>query len=339
MLALKKTQSGAGYLDLVEGSFPVLEGDEVLVKVWSAGICGSDVLIEKDRHFYKAPVTLGHEFSGVIEAVGPDVRTVKVGDRIAADIETRSGWLGVTRNGAFASHMSVPEAQIFVYPETVSLDDICFTEPMVATVHAMEERHTVMSGDFVVVVGPGPMGLLGVQMARFKGAGTIVVIGRKGIDERRLAIAKQVGANHVLYSEDNPEAAIFKLSEGRGADFVLECSATATGFQHGIDCARRSPEGRGGAGKISVISLWGEPITVQPDAISLYQLDLRGSWSWNGPETWRRAVELVQSGSFDFSSVLTGRYALADWRTAFDSFQSCQDCKVFLYPNGADWQS
>jgi len=336
MQALRKTKTGPGNLALEDRPMPTIEDDEVLMKVWSAGICGSDVLIEKDRHFYKAPVTLGHEFAGVVEEIGPAVTGVQVGDHIAADIETRTGWLGVTRDGAFASHMSVPEAQVFVYPKSIPLDDICFTEPMVATVHSMAERNTVNPGDFVVVVGPGPMGLLGVQFAKYCGAAEVAVIGLKGVDDMRLEIARTVGADHILYSEYNPCEAVFDLTKGKGADFVLEASASAAGFQHAIDCARRSPEGRGGAGRISIISLWGEPITIQPDSLSLYQLDLRGAWSWNGPETWHRAIELIKTGRFDFSAILTGRYALTEWEIAFESFRQRTDCKCFLYPNGRD---
>lgn len=337
MLCLRKTERGPGHLALEDRPFPRIEDDEVLMKVWSAGICGSDLMIERDRHFYEAPVTLGHEFAGIVEAVGPKVTKVKVGDRIAADIETRTGWLGVTRDGAFASHMSIPEAQVYKYPDSVALDDICFTEPIVATVHSMEERHQVEKGDFVVVVGPGPMGLIGVEFAKYKGAGAVAVIGLKGVDDQRLEIAKAVGADYVLYSEEEPEKEIFRLTEGRGADFVLESSANSRGLQHGIDCARRSPEGRGGAGKVAIISLWGEPIVIQPDAISLYQLDLRGSWSWNGPQTWERAVSLIQDGVFDFGPILTGRYPLEQWADAFANIRRRADCKAFLYPNGRDW--
>jgi len=336
MLALRKTKPGPGNLALEDRPMPVIADDEVLMKVWSAGICGSDILIEKDRHFYEAPVTLGHEFAGVVEEVGSAVTKVKIGDHITADIETRTGWLGVTRDGACASHMSVPEAQVFVYPKSISLDDICFTEPMVATVHSMAERNTVNPGDFVVVVGPGPMGLLGVQFAKFCGAAEVAVIGLKGVDDMRLGIARKVGADHILYSEDNPAEAIFDMTNGRGADFVLEAAASAAGFQHAIDCTRRSPEGRGGAGRISTISLWGEPITIQLDSLSLYQLDLRGAWSWNGPETWRRAIELIETGHFDLSAIVTGRYALDEWDAAFEGVRRRTDCKSFLYPNGRD---
>jgi L-iditol 2-dehydrogenase len=336
MLALRKNAEGVGNLALEEVERPSIRDDEVLMKVWAAGICGSDLLIEQDKHFYKAPVTLGHEYSGVAEEVGSNVKSVKPGDKIVSDIETRDGWLGVTRNGAFASYMSVPEDQIYVYPPEVSLDHACFTEPVVATIHSMQERNNVRAGDFVVIVGPGPMGLLGVQFAKLRGARAVALIGLRGIDEKRLSIGKAVGADYVLYSDDLPAKTVLDLTSGRGADFVLECSASAKGVQHAIDCARRSPEGRGGNGVISFISLWGEPITIEPDAISLYQLNIHGAWSWNGTESWERAVDLITRGVFDLDSLLTARYSLDDWETAFEQLRSKQDVKAFFHPNGTD---
>lgn len=336
MKALRKTQTGVGHIELVEVDIPTPGDDEALVKVWASGICGSDLLIQEDKHFYRAPVTLGHEYAGVVEAVGSKVTKVKPGDRVVADIETSTGWLGVTRDGGFASYMTIPEAQIYVYPDGFCLDHACVTEPVVAIVHAMQERSEVKAGDFVVIVGPGPMGLLGVQFAKLRGARAVALIGLKA-DEDRLAIGKKVGADYILYSEESPEKTIMELTNGRGADFVLECSASATGVQHAIDCARRAPEGPGGKGVIAFISLWGEPITINADAISLYQLTINGAWSWNGRESWERAVDLVSRGVFDLDSLITSRYDLDDWEKAFENLRNKSDVKALIYPNGRDW--
>jgi len=336
MKALRKQEKGVGHVGLMDVDVPVIEDDEILLKVWACGVCGSDLLIQDDKHFYEAPVTLGHEYSGIVEKVGPRVTKVKPGDRVAADIETRTGWLGVTRDGGFAPYMSIPEVQVYVYPETVFLDHVAWTEPVVATIHSMQERNDVKAGDFVLIVGPGPMGLLGAQFAKLRGARAVAVIGLRS-DEKRLQIARKVGADYVFYSEDNPEEAIMDLTGGRGADFVLECSASQTGVQHAINCARRSPEGRGGRGVISFISLWGEPITIDANPVSLYQLSIQGSWSWNGTESWERAVDLITRGVFDLDSLITGRYTLDEWQTAFANLRSQQDLKAFIHPNGTDW--
>jgi L-iditol 2-dehydrogenase len=336
MKAVRKIRTGVGYVESCEVPIPNIKDDEILMKVWAAGVCGSDLLIQEDKHFYNAPVTIGHEFSGVVEKVGLKVTKVHPGDKIVADIETKEGWLGVTRDGSYAPFMAVPEDQIHVIPQTVSLDHACFAEPVVATLHSMQERNNVRAGDFVVVIGPGPMGLLGVQFAKIRGARAVALIGLKD-DEKRLQIGRKTGADYILYSEENPEKVVMELTAGRGADFVLECSASEKGVQHAIDCARRSPEGRGGNGVIAFISLWGKPITINADAISLYQLTINGAWSWNGKETWERAVDLISRGVFDLDALLTNRYRLEEWETAFANLRAKQDVKAFIHPNGTEW--
>lgn len=189
MKALRKIEKGYGNVELKDVDIPEIKDNEVLVKVWAAGVCGSDLLIQEDKHFYKAPVTLGHEFSGIVVKKGSKVEKLNIGDRIVADIETKEGWLGVTRDGAYAPFMAVPEEQAFVYPKTVSLDHACFTEPVVATIHCMQERNNVKAGDFVVIVGPGPMGLLGVQFAKIRGAKAVALIGLR--DDEKKACYRQ----------------------------------------------------------------------------------------------------------------------------------------------------
>jgi len=336
MLAVRKLKHGVGNVELVETAEPEIKDNEILMKVWAAGVCGSDLLIQEDRHMYTAPVTIGHEYSGIVVDAGKDVKRVKVGDRIVSDIETKEGWLGVSRNGSYAPLMAIPEEQVYGFSESVSLDHMCFAEPVVATLHSMQERNRVKVGDFVTVVGPGPMGLLGVEFAKLCGAKAVALIGLRD-DEKRLAIGKHVGADYILYSDDAPEQQIMDLTHGRGSDFVLECSASEKGVQHALDCARRSPEGRGGNGVVSFISLWGKPINVNLDALSLYQLSVNGSWSWNGRETWERAVDLIERNVFDLDSLITNHYRLEEWELAFKNLRSKQDVKAFIHPNGRDW--
>jgi len=334
-------REGKGNVALEEVPIPEIRPDEVLMKVWAAGVCGSDLLIEDDRHFYRAPVTLAHEFSGVAHEVGRDVKGIRVGDRIVGDIETPTGWLGVTRDGAYAPYMSMPEDVCYKVPDDFDLDHAALTELVTAIVHIMQERTSVKAGDFVVIVGPGPMGLMGLQFARMRGASTVALIGLRK-DNKRLEVGRQLGADHILYSDEHPEREIMELTDGEGADYVLECSGarvgdSIVGAQHAIDCAKRAYEGRGGRGVIAFISLWGEPVTLNLDQVSLGQLDIHGCWSWNGPETWRRAVDLVTRNTFDFDPMITGRYELEAWQTAFKNLREGLDIKALIYPNGRDW--
>ena len=309
----------------------------VLMKVWAAGVCGSDLLIQEDRHFYEAPVTLGHEYSGVAYQVGKDVTRVKEGDKFVADIECGEGqWLGVTIDGAYAPYMRVPEHVIYRMPDHVSLDHACLAEPIVATHHLIQERAQVKVGDDVVIVGPGPMGIMAVLYAKVCGARRVFLIGLKS-DEKRLQIGKACGADYALYSEDGPEKAVMEITGGKGAEFVLECSASQEGVQHAIDCARKAYEGPGGKGVVVFISLWGRKITVNLDEVSLGQLDIRGSWSWNGQETWDHAIDLLDRGVFDLDPMITNHYELDEWETAFANLRAKQDVKAFIHPNGRGW--
>jgi L-iditol 2-dehydrogenase len=333
MQALRKTKPGIGHVELVEVPVPEIGPDDVLMKVYAAGICGSDLLIQEDRHFYRAPVTLGHEFSGVAYQVGKNVKRVQEGDKFVADIECGGGdWLGVTIDGAYATYMRVPEHVIYRIPDHVSLAHACLAEPLVATHHLIQERAQVHVGDDVVVVGPGPMGIVAVQYAKLCGARRVFLIGLKS-DEIRLQIGKQVGADYILYSEDGPEKAVMEITGGKGAEFVVECSASQEGVQHAVDCARKAHEGPGGKGVIVFISLWGRKLNLNLDEVSLGQLDIRGSWSWNGRETWEHAVDLLDRGVFNLDPMITNHYRLEQWEQAFENLRCKQDVKAFIHPS------
>ena len=337
MKALRKTAPGVGHVELCEVPEPEIGPDDILMKVYAAGVCGSDLLIQEDRHFYRAPVTLGHEFSGIAYRVGKNVTHIREGDKLVADIECGKGeWLGVTVDGAFAPYMRIPQHVAYRVADHVSLDHACLCEPIVATQHLMQERAQVKVGDDVVIVGPGPMGIMAVQFAKLCGARRVILIGLKS-DEKRLQIGRQVGADIILYSEDGPAEAVMEITGGKGAEFVLECSASHEGVQHAIDCARKAHEGPGGKGVIVFISLWGRKITVNLDEVSLGQLDIRGSWSWNGRETWEHAVDLLNRGVFNLDPMITNHYALEEWETAFANLRAKQDVKALIHPNGRGW--
>ena len=311
------------------------------MKVWAAGVCGSDLLIQDDKHFYKAPVTLAHEFSGVAYKVGSSVKNISEGDHIVANIETETGWLGVTRDGAYAPFMSLPENVAYKVPKDFNLDHAAMTELIAATIHSMQERTTVKAGDFVVVVGPGPMGLLGVQFAKISGASKVALIGLKK-DEERLQVGRKIGADYILYSDENPEKKIMELTNGAGADYVLEAAGpkkgdNIIGAQHAIDCAKRAYEGPGGKGVCAFISLWGEPVNLRFDQVSLGQLDIRGCWSWNGAQTWERAIKLLTQNMFNLDLLITGRFGLSEWEKAFQNLRDGIDIKALIYPNGKGW--
>ena len=335
MLSIKKTKEGVGNIELVETPIPDIGPRDVLMKVWGAGVCGSDLHIQKDKHFYKAPVTLGHEYSGVVADIGKEVTSVKVGDRIVSDIEVTGGWLGVTVDGGFAEYMRIPENVVYKLPDNVSLDAGIMAEPTVGIVHCLQERIEICAGDFVVIVGPGPMGLLSAQFAKLKGARAVAMVGMKG-DEFRMEIAKKLGVDHICYMENNALEEIMELSRG-GADFVANCAGRQESLQFAIDVAKPANEGSGGKGKIAMIAIFGQPVAINLDKVAMGQLDISGGWSCNGSETWERAIDLLGTGKFHPDETITHRYALEDWEQAFADVRARKTGKAVLMPNGLDW--
>jgi L-iditol 2-dehydrogenase len=337
MLALRKLANGPGHVALADVPVPDIGPHDILMKVYATGICGSDLLIQEDRHFYRAPVTLGHEYSGIAWRVGAAVQGFAEGDKIVADIEAAPGqWLGVTIDGAYAPYMRLPASAAYRIAPHISLDHACLAEPIVATHHLLQERAQVRVGDDVVIVGPGPMGIMATQYAKLCGARRVFLIGLRD-DDLRLAIGRQVGADVTLYSDEDPAAAVMAATGGKGAEFVLECSASQEGVQHAIDCARKAHEGPGGKGVVVFISLWGRKLTLNLDEVSLGQLDIRGSWSWNGRETWERAVDLLNRQVFNLDPMITNHYTLPEWETAFANLRGKRDVKAFVHPNGQGW--
>ena len=211
MKALVKTQKGKGFVELLDVPEPVAGPGEVLIEVKACGICGTDVHVLHDEFPYRPPVILGHEFSGEIVGLGPGASLYKVGDRVVGEPHTqacgqcylcRTGNIQICKSkrspgwgidGAFARYLKMPERLLHRIPENVSFDTAAVVEPAANTVHDVIERAKVEAGDFVVVVGPGPIGLLAGMTARAGGARRVVVIGTKQDEAVRLAKAREIG--------------------------------------------------------------------------------------------------------------------------------------------------
>jgi L-iditol 2-dehydrogenase len=336
MKAVRKLRRGPGNVELVEVPEPQIGACDVLMQVWAAGVCGSDLNIQDDTHFYTPPVTIGHEYAGVVVEVGPEVKRVKVGDKIAADIETEDGWLGIDVDGSYAPLMRLPEAVVHVCPPDMELDAAALTEPVTASIHCFQERTHIGIGDTVLVVGPGPMGILAVQFAKLAGARQVILSGRP-TDVERLAVGRRVGADVVVTTDEDPVQSVMDLTNGRGADYVAECSGTQSGLQQALDAARAKSEGRGGLATVCLVAMYGRPITLSFDRAPMGQLNLIGSWSWSGPETWERAIDLLHLGRVDYRAMITSRYELEEWEVAFANLRGCKDVKALIHPNGTDW--
>ena len=248
MKAVVKLQKGYGYTEIRDVPEPQLRPNEVKVEIKYCGICGTDVKIYHDEHaYYKPPLILGHEFSGVVVEVGEDVKNVKVGSEVVVPPgiaparslygQSRDPWAGMGRQGfeaewGFTSYGGFTKYGVYNWrsileiPPGVDLESAALAEPLAVCVHAILGKAGIHCSDIVVVSGPGPIGLLTAQLA--KAEGSLVIVLGISADESRLVIAKELGADVVLnVEEQDPLPIVLDLTYGAGADVVCECAGVA----------------------------------------------------------------------------------------------------------------
>ena len=315
-------------VELVERPVPELEDDAALVRIAAATICHTDhYILAGQIPDLSYPVTPGHEFSGVVEAVGSRVTQIEPGARVAVQTYLTCGrcqhcWrgrinlcahmleLGFHLPGGFEEYVVVPAAMLHPINDHFSLEEAAMTEPS-ANAHAVVRRAGIEAGDCVVVIGPGPIGLLVMQYARLKSPGRLILVGLPG-DEQRLAVGKQLGATDTLALL--PEAAqetILELTDGRGADRVLQCagSARAAALALAVAAVNATIVIEGGADGE-------ETIPLSPNDLIQRQLTLRGTCGWSLSD-FAAALQINQSGRIELRALLTHRFPLEQYEAAF----------------------
>jgi L-iditol 2-dehydrogenase len=343
MKGLVKYQRGRGFMAIREVDESPLAPDDVRITVAGCGICGSDLHIFDDEIAIpiRVPVVAGHEFGGTVIEVGTAVTKTAVGDRVTAEPRVRvcghchccrEGFsnicperkiMGYWLNGAFARTCVVPERCIHKLPENVALLDAALTEPLACGVHAVTELTGVSAGDVVVITGPGPIGLLTMQVAKAEG-GTTVVVGRSG-DEERLAVARTLGSDAIINLEtEDPIQAIQTMTDGYGADVVFECSGAEAGASLGLQIVKKR-------GRYTQVGLFGRPIRIDFEQIAFKEVVVTGSMGQR-PASWERALRLMASGKVKTAPLMTHRLPLTEWEEAFRIFRERAGIKVILTP-------
>jgi L-iditol 2-dehydrogenase len=339
MRAVQKWAKGKENMGFVDAPEPRIGPEDVLLEVGAVGICGSDIHIRKDEHEYRAPVILGHEFSGTIIEKGEGVSAQwKIGDRVVGDLETMNGRIGVHVNGAYAERMAIPERLIHRLPDSLSFEEGALIEQVTCMSHSLMYRSRIVPGDFVVITGPGPIGLTMLQMVRLYNPRTVFVTGLKD-DTIRLAKAKELGADYTFFSEDDPVSRVMELTGGNGADLVLDCSGGEAALGQAVRMAKNG-------GWVTIIGVWGHELKVNLDAVPYNNLTLRGGWGWGGMEiadqavrmstgwhSWERALTVMSLGKVRLTPSITARIRLEEWEGAFARLEAKKEIKVIIYPN------
>ncbi|RDW20679.1 zinc-binding dehydrogenase [Oceanobacillus chungangensis] len=341
MKALVKTELGFGNLEVQDREEPQVGENQVKIEVKYAGICGSDIHTYEGHYKVAAPVTLGHEFSGEVVEVGEGVTEFNIGDRVTSETTfyicgeceyCKSGdynlcnyrkGLGTQQDGGFTNYLIARKESVHHLPENVDYQSAAMTEPLACTYHAVAKTE-INDGDIVVVIGPGPIGLLAAQVAKSRGA-TVIITGLTN-DKVRLDKALEVGIDYTVNTqEEDLKEFVNKLTDGYGADVVLECSGAIPAAKQGLDVLRKK-------GQYAQVGIFANS-EVQFDLEKIIQKEIRvvGSRSQK-PADWEPSLALMNEGKVNAKALVTHEFDITQWEEAYQAIKSGEAIKVLLTP-------
>jgi L-iditol 2-dehydrogenase len=324
---------------------PEIGPGEILVRIESSGICGSDVM--EWYRIKKAPLVLGHEIAGTIEKVGADVDTFVPGQRVSVAhhvpcedcrycVDENYSLCDTLRStnfdpGGFAEFVRVPEINVekgtFVLPDNLSFDAAAFIEPLACVVRGLNVSN-FREGDDVLILGSGISGLLFIKLLRARGAGRIVAT---DIDPVRLEAAKRMGADEVLPAGEAVPEKLAELNGGRLFDLAITCA----GVEPVVLQAIRSVD-RGGTVLLFAPLAPGVEITVPFFDVWRDQISIVSTYA-GPPEDSRSAMELLASGEIDVEDMITHRLPLARTAEGFRLVAAgSESIKVLIKPREHD---
>lgn len=344
MLAVVKYGEKDGEVELREVPLPAIGPDDVLVEVKAAGVCGSDV--EFWRHSItfpvRTPVIQGHEFAGVIVEVGTGVTDWHVGDEVVSETAAyvcgkcrlcRSGLynlcserlgFGYGLDGAFAKYIRVRQGVLHRKPPDISWNAAALVEPACVAYNAVVVVSDPRPGEPVAILGPGPIGLMCLQVAKLVGAFPVLITGTN-LDAIRLELARKLGANVTVdTSEADPVVIALELTQREGIPLVIDAAGSPVTIRQSLEMVSR-------AGQITRLGWSKEPVGFSLDPIVAKAVRYQGSFShtWR---TWEAVLNLLRTKRLDLGALVTHEFRLEEWRKAYELVESRQAVKVVLRP-------
>lgn len=330
-------------VELREKAIPEIGDNDVLLQVRAVGVCGSDLHQWHASQSWRVnhPVTLGHEFCGVIAKAGKAVRGFSEGDRVVSEtaayicetcIYCRSAQYNLCPNrlgfgygtdGAMADFVRVPARCLHHIPKNVAFEDAAMTEPCCVGCNAVLELSHIEAGDTVVVMGPGTIGLLALQMCRLSSPGRLILVGTSR-DTERMEIGKRLGATDLLLADkDDVVEAVREMSDGFGAHLVVDCVGISAVLKTCLEMVRP-------AGQITKVGWGREPLNFSLDPLVQKAVRLQGSFS-HTYRTWERVLGLMSHNLLDLAA-MRQVFPLDEWETAFKTMDSLVIAKSVLVP-------
>ncbi|MEI0532032.1 zinc-dependent alcohol dehydrogenase family protein [Brachyspira pilosicoli] len=313
--------------------------NEVLIKVKYAGVCGTDVHIyegEKGCTDVKPPRILGHELSGCVEKVGKNVTKVKIGDKVAVDpndycnncyycnnakkhLCNNMTAVGVSLDGGFAEYVTVKENLVFKVADNVSYESAAMIEPISCCLHGIDLMD-IKQGDTVMVVGAGNIGLMMVQLLKYKGAVNIIAV--EPFEKRRNR-AKKYGANIVIDPINDNTEDILKNNNIFNIDKVIDCAGKVQTAEYSIKYAGKGAE-------IMLFGLTAPDDEVKIKPFDMFQKELTIKTSFVNPYAFERAADLLARGIIDVSEIITDIVDLENINDVFINKLYAKDGKVLI---------
>jgi len=327
-----------GAVELREIERPSIGDEDVLLQVKAVSVCGSDLHQWHASHGWPVnyPVVLGHEFGGLIAEIGKGVKAWKEGDSVVSEtaavidpdnplsriglynLDPNRKGFGYGVNGAMTEYVRVPARCLHRIPKGLSFEKAALTEPCCVAYNAVVKHSDIKPGDRVVVMGPGPIGLLCAAIAKLCGA-QVAVVGLDS-DRTRLKVAESYGCEAIV---DDLEAWAF-AGDGMGVDGVVDAAGVSKTLEIALKITRP-------AGWISKVGWGHQPLGFNLDPLVQKGITLRGSFSHNWP-IWERVLDLLATEQLNLDPIIGGVWPLEEWHTAFETMDSTEIVKSVLVP-------
>ena len=309
---------------------------EVLLKVDVASICGTDVKV-MHRKLQGQPdgeFIMGHEYAGTVAALGPDVDEFHVGDRVAVEVHKGcercenciKGWYtsclnygdlskghrakGLTCDGGFSEYALNHINTLYKLPDNVTFEQACMVTTAASPMWAIDLMGGYVAGETVLVLGPGPIGLLAVQLCKALGAERVILTGTR---DSRLEIGRKLGADFVVnVGRENLPARIAEITGGKGADSVLECAGSATSMQDALENVKRG-------GRIGVVAWYTGPVTMDMNLAVRSNVRIYAARGEGGMNSGR-TLTLMSQGKLLADPIITHHFSLDQVHDAFRTY-------------------
>ena len=338
MKALAKLHAEPG-IWMTDAEKPEYGYNDLLIQIKKSAICGTDIHIFKwdewSQKTVPVPMVVGHEYAGVVAAMGDGVKGFQVGDRVSGEGHITCGYcrncragrrhlcrntlgVGVNRPGSFAEYLVIPADNAFKLPDDISDDMAAIFDPFGNAVHTALSFDLV--GEDVLITGAGPIGIMAAAICRHVGARHVVIT---DVNHYRLDLAKKMGATRAVdVSNENLRDVMAELGMKEGFDVGLEMSGMPSALNQMLDTMNHG-------GKIAMLGIPAKPIAIDWNLVIFKGLIIKGIYGREMFETWYKMAALLQSG-LDLTPILTHQFAIDDYQQAFELMASGQSGKVVL---------